>query len=215
MLAGFAVVFVIIFMPIFNQKNGLDYMDSLYNSISKASADYIPGLQEDNRNYSNNTIAATLSLNDELQAREMATLFTKAGAGAEPSGSQLTVTGNLGAILANCLEDAAHLFENNGTRLEEKYGYPGRQVLYNWWTTLKVMEKELNKQKKFAEAKFVATVKKKGVECAYNYYGIEPQKITEKLGIVIFSLLFYVVYTIWYGFGILYLFQGVGMKLEH
>ena len=30
LLACFVVIFVIIFMPVFNQQNGLDYLDSLY-----------------------------------------------------------------------------------------------------------------------------------------------------------------------------------------
>jgi hypothetical protein len=53
------------------------------------------------------------------------------------------------------------------------------------------------------------------VEPAYNYYGIEGQKISDRFGVVIFSLIFYVIYTLWYGFGIMYLFEGVGLKLEH
>jgi len=32
---------------------------------------------------------------------------------------------------------------------------------------------------------------------------------------VIFSLVFYVVYTLWYGFGIMYMFEGWGLRLEH
>jgi len=32
---------------------------------------------------------------------------------------------------------------------------------------------------------------------------------------VTFSLVFYVVYTLWYGFGIMFMFEGSGMKLEH
>ena len=151
----------------------------------------------------------------EKQAGETAQLFTRAGATAYPEGLQLNVTGDLALIIAGCLEDAGSLFHNQGNTLSAKYGYPERQVLYNWWAALKSMEKQLNKQKKFAEAKFVASVNKKGVECAYNYYGIEPQKITEKLGTVVFSLAFYVIYTIWYGFALLYLFQGAGLKLDH
>ena len=215
LLTGFAIVFVIIFMPLFDKKNGLEYMDSLYNSISKASADYIPGLLEENSNYSGSGLEVTLSFAGEEQARLTTPLFTKAGAIAEQSGAEIKVSGNLNEIIKNCLDDASALFRNDGHYLEDKYGYPPRQIIYHWWTALKIVEKQLNKQKKFADAKHVANVKKKGVECAYNYYGIEPQKISEKAGIVIFSLLFYVIYTIWYGFGILYLFQGAGLKLEH
>jgi hypothetical protein len=73
----------------------------------------------------------------------------------------------------------------------------------------------LKKQKLFKEAKVVALVIKKVVETSYNYYTIEPQKITDKMGIVIFSLVFYVCYTLWYGFAILFMFEGWGLRLEH
>ena len=71
------------------------------------------------------------------------------------------------------------------------------------------------KQKQFQEAKTVDLVVKKVVEPSYNYYGIEPQKISDRVFIVFFSLVFYVVYTLWYGFAVMYLFEGWGMKLEH
>jgi hypothetical protein len=53
------------------------------------------------------------------------------------------------------------------------------------------------------------------VETSYNYYTIVPEKMTSKLGVVILSLIFYVVYTIWYGFGFMYMFEGWGMRLGH
>jgi hypothetical protein len=61
----------------------------------------------------------------------------------------------------------------------------------------------------------VDSVKTKAVEAAYNYYKIEPQKIGDRIGMVIFSLIFYVAYTLWYGFGILFMFEGWGIRLEH
>ena len=56
---------------------------------------------------------------------------------------------------------------------------------------------------------------KKAVECSNNYYHIAPQKIGDRFGIVIFSLVFYVVYTLWYGFAIMFMFEGWGLRLEH
>ena len=55
----------------------------------------------------------------------------------------------------------------------------------------------------------------KAVEVAFNFNGIEPQNISAKVGIVIFALAFYVIYTLWFGFSIMYLFEGWGMDLEH
>jgi hypothetical protein len=42
LLIGFVVVLAVIFSPIFKGHNGLEYLDNLYNSISKGSAYYIP-----------------------------------------------------------------------------------------------------------------------------------------------------------------------------
>jgi hypothetical protein len=131
------------------------------------------------------------------------------------SGTGLKVEGDLSEILANCLEDSDSMYINDGQTISSKYGYNERQVMFNWWKALKSMDKGLTKQKQFEAAKMVSQVINKAVECSYNYYQIEPQKISDRVGIVIFSLVFYVVYTLWYGFSVMYMFEGWGMKLEH
>ena len=46
LLAFFAVVLVIFFLPVLDGKNPMTYLDSLYNSISKQSAYHIPELKQ-------------------------------------------------------------------------------------------------------------------------------------------------------------------------
>lgn len=215
MMATFVVVLIIFFSPVFNGKNGLEYLDDLYNSISKGSAYYIPKLREDVQAYAGSTVEMTLSLKSADQARQTALLFEKAGAMINVSDSKLKVSGDLGAILQSCLEDSDSMYLNDGQKLSTRYGYDERQVMYNWWTASKEMDNDLKKQKKFKAAEMVATVEKKAVETVYNYYRIEPQKISERYGVVLLSLIFYVIYTVWYGFAFMYLFEGWGMKLEH
>ncbi|MBW2647311.1 MAG: hypothetical protein JRE23_14275, partial [Deltaproteobacteria bacterium] len=118
-------------------------------------------------------------------------------------------------ILTNCLADSDLMYHNDGQTLADKYGYDEQRVLYNWWKALKLVEEDLKKQSKFEEAKIVATVGTKAVETCYNYYKIDPQKIGDRFGVVIFSLVFYVGYTMWYGFAILFMFEGWGLRLEH
>lgn len=215
LMGAFIAVLIAIFMPIFKGQNGLDYLDALYNSISKGSAYYIPKVKEETDTFIGNNVTMALKMADENQAQQTAMLFTEAGATAEISGAQLTVSGDLGNILANCLTDSDSMYNNDGTTVSNKYGYNEKQVLYNWHKALMAADKNLKKQKLFKEAKVVALVIKKVVETSYNYYKIEPQKITDKMGIVIFSLVFYVGYTLWYGFSILFMFEGWGLKLEH
>jgi len=215
LLSAFMVVLVIIFMPVFNGQNGLAYLDSLYNSISKGSAYYIPKLKGEAGEFSGRSVTLTLNLADERQAGEIQPLFEKGGASVKRSGKELKISGDLAAIMANCLADADDMFNNKGEKVAQKYGYNEKRALYNWWLALNAADRDLKKQKKFYEAKFLANVQQKAVECSYNYYRIEPQKISDKYGLVIFSLVFYVAYTLWYGFAVMNLFEGLGLRLEH
>ncbi|MEW6670950.1 MAG: hypothetical protein AB1427_04555 [Thermodesulfobacteriota bacterium] len=215
LLSTFIAVLIVIFLPVFNGQNGLSYLDSLYNSISKGSAYYIPKLKKETGEFSGRSITLTLGLADERRAQEIQPLFEKGGAGVARTGNVLNVTGDLAAIARNCLADADDMFVNNGDKITAKYGYEEKRVLYNWWLALNAADRDLKKQKKFSEAKFLGNIQQKAVECSYNYYRIEPQKISDKYGLVIFSLIFYVAYTLWYGFAIMNLFEGLGLRLEH
>jgi len=127
----------------------------------------------------------------------------------------LRVSGDLGKILENSLADADAMYRNDGKAVRGKYGYEERRVLYHWWKAMEEMDKGLKKQKKFQEGQVVSLVGKKAIESSYNYYQIEPQKIGDRWGTVLFSLVFYVVYTLWYGFSILFMFEGWGLRFGH
>jgi len=215
LLIGFFVILGIIFSPVFKGQNGLEYLDNLYNSISKGSAYYIQTVKKETEQFSGKSVKVVIEMADEARAQQTASLFMKGGALVNVSGTGLKVEGELGKILANCLEDSDSMYINDGQTISSKYGYNERQVMFNWWKALKSMDKGLTKQKEFEAAKVVSQVVNKAVECSYNYYKIEPQKISDRVGIVIFSMVFYVVYTLWYGFSVMYMFEGWGMKLEH
>ena len=215
LLIGFVVVLVIIFSPVFKGQNGLEYLDALYNSISKGSAYYIPKVKAETDTFAGKSVSTTIEMKDESQTQQTAALFMKGGALVNISGTQLKIEGDLGKILENCLADADRMYMNDGQTISSKYGYNEKQVVYNWWQALKALNKDLTKQKQFKAASAVDMVATKAVETSYNYYQIEPQKISDRALFVIFSLVFYVVYTLWYGFAIMFMFEGWGMKLEH
>jgi hypothetical protein len=213
LLIAFLVALGLIFSPIFGGKNGLDYADSLYNSISKGSAYYIPKMKKESEKFMGDSVSVNLAMIDEAQAQQTALLFSKAGAIVNTSGAQVKVSGDLGKILENCLTDADNMFANDGQKLSDKYGYDGKRVLFNWWKAFKAMEKNLNKQENFNEAMVISNVSQKTVEAAYNYYGVISEKMTQRMGLVTFSLSFYVFYTLWYGFAIMFIFEGWGLKM--
>lgn len=215
LMVAFVIVLIIFFSPVFEGKNGLDYLDNLYNSISKGSANYIPKCRNESQPFNGNLIGVTISLANKQQAEEAGLLFRAAGSEALVTDTQLKITGDLGKILDNCLNDAEAIYYNEGDKVSKKYGYEERRALYTWWKAFQEMDKDLKRQKKFKETQVIALVTSKAVETAYNYYKIEPKKIGEKLGVVTFSLVFYVIYTLWYGFAIMFLFEGWGLRLEH
>lgn len=215
MLIGFFIVLGIIFSPMFDGKNGLEYMDRLFNSIAKGSAYYIPMVRNDIQQMGESPVDLSLTMESPTQAQQAALLFQQAGARVSVSDAKLKVSGSFGKILTASLDDADAMYHNNGKRLSDKYGYNERQALYNWFRALKSAEKALQSEKKFKEAKVVTQLNQKALETAYNFYQIEAQKIMDRLWVVIFALGFYVIYTLWYGFSILFMFEGLGFKLEH
>ena len=215
LMIGFVIVLIIFFSPVFGGKNGLDYLDNLYNSISKGSAYYIPKVKKECEEFKGKSVSVALAMADKTHAQQTAKLFRASNAEAVVAGTDLKVTGDLGMILENCLADADAMYINDGEKVSGKYGYDEKRGMFNWWKAFEGMEKDLKRQKKFKEAKIVALVVKKAVEPSYNYYKIEPQKIGDRWGTVTCSLLFYVVYTLWYGFAIMFMFEGWGLKLEH
>jgi hypothetical protein len=198
MLIAFFAVLALFFTPIFGGLNGLDYLDSLYNSISKGSAYYIPKLKDEAKTFSGLNVELSVAMANPTQAQQTSRLLTKTGATVSVTDATLKASGDLGKILDGVLADADAMYKNDGKAVADKYGFGERQALYTWWQAFKAIEKDLNSQKKFKEAKAVANI-----------------SIMDRLGVVVFSLVFYVIYTLWYGFAIMFMFEGWGMQLEH
>ena len=212
--ASFVVILLLMFSPIFHGENGLRAADRMFNSIAKGSTNYFPGLLEKNKHFKDTRFEVTLKLADEEMAGKAAKLLAAAGVGSALEGAEVKASGYLGQMVQAALEDSQAVFHNQEEKIATKYGYPGKEVLYVWWSAFKSLDKELKKQKMFAAASFLADVVKKGVEVGYNFRGIEPQSASSKAGILSLSLVFYVIYTLWWGYAILFLFEGVGMQMK-
>ncbi|UCC59525.1 MAG: hypothetical protein JSW38_13835 [Dehalococcoidia bacterium] len=214
MLALFSIVLILMFSPVFDGKNGMEYTDELYNSISKGSAYYIPDVHEESAEYVGTPLVVTIKMSSEEQAEQTALLYQEAGAEVTFSGVEIDINGDLGRVLETCLNDADAMYNNNGPTIADRYGYSEKQVLYNWWKSFGTLKKSLEDKGMFDEAEILSRANERAVEPAYNYYGIEAEAIRDKAGIVIFSLVFYIAYTIWYGFALMYILEGLGLKIR-
>lgn len=211
-LGGIALVF----SPLFeNGKNALDYLDGVFNSVSKASAYFIPASVEKAKQLEGRSVSVRLEAKDALQASRLEKLLGSAGAAVAVEGKRLTVSGDLGRILRAALADADAMFGNDGASLSGRYGFEERRVLLAWHVALTEAMKDLNRQERFREAATVRDTLTRSIEPAYNYYGVTAIPMRNMIGIAFVALVGYVVYTVWYGYAILFLFEGWGLKLEH
>jgi hypothetical protein len=129
-------------------------------------------------------------------------------------GVELAVNGDLGKLVLAALADCDSMFANNERALAKRYGMPAGQAIFVWWSVLTEAERAFTRQKQFKHAAFLSTVIKKGVEVSYNFRGITPQSAATRAFWLSFALIFYVGYTLWWGMGIMFLFEGVGLEMK-
>jgi hypothetical protein len=209
----FIVTLAVMFTPLFGGKNAFEAADNFFNSIAKGSTYFIPGLMKESESYNGKTIDVTINLPDKAIAVAAVKLFKASGALAS-EGEPLRFAGDLGQISRAALQDADAMFFNRGKQVADKYGMPEKEVLFTWWTAFREMEKNLKRQKKFKEAAWLSNASKRGLEVGYNFYRIEVREVSAAVGMLFFSLVFYVAYTLWWGYAVLFLFEGTGLQMK-
>jgi hypothetical protein len=210
----FFAVLAIMFFPLFSGENAFRAADRLFNAISKGSSYAIPRLAEQSRQYRGKPVELTLALEDAATAAAAARMLVAAGGQAVATGASLELRIDLGALLSAALVDADAMFRNDGEALRRRYGAPEKRTLYIWWSVLKETYSELKAREAFAEASFVDTVRSRAIEMSYNFYGIEPAPASAHVGMLVFSLLFYVAYTLFWGYSIMFVFDGLGLEMK-
>ena len=214
LLISFTIVLVLIFSPICpGGDNGLDFSDRMFNRLSKGSSYFIPKLMDQNEAFKGKMIEVGIEMKNPEDAERAAQLFNTAGAVAEAQATELKVSGDLGKTLQAVLNDSDAMYHNEGAEITDRYGIDEKKVMESWWQALSLMDKKFKKEKMIPEANLVSDINKKAVETSYNFYGILPEKVSDKFGIMTGLLVFYVLYTMWYGFAIFYIFEGLGLTM--
>lgn len=211
----FGVVLWYMFTPSFGGENAFHASDALFNSISKGSTYYMPQVKEGARAFDGQQFEVVIFDKGGSVVPFATTVLARNGMTVSQAGSGLNVAGDLGALMTRAVADSDAMFHNKGEAVAARYDMDAKQVMYVWWQTMKEIKVALDRQKMFAPASFMdKNVIKRAIEVGYNYYGIEGQKATERWGIILFALVFYVVYTMWWGFAIFYMFEGLGLEMR-
>jgi len=214
LIMSFFIVIFLMFFPLFSGDNALRAADNLFNSISKGSIYYIQDLLKKAEGMQNTPFEARVKIKDISLSEKVEKILAGTGVEVKGHGGHLELKGSLGSLLVAALNDSDAMFKNQGKEVEGKHGLPEREVMFSWWSLLKGVEKDLKSQNMFKEASHIEEVIKKGVELSYNYYRIEGRSASSYAGILAGSLIFYVIYTLWWGLAIFYLFEGMGLKMK-
>ena len=190
-------------------KSLVRYTDEMFVSVSKGSVYFIPDLVQTADKYVGKSLDVKIKGNEKS-----AVLFKKADADIELKDGELTITGDLGDILKNVLEDADAVFKGEDKKIYDRYGYAGKEVVHQWWLSLKGIESTYKKTKKFDEIKLLETIRIKALEPAFNFFGVEATSVSQHaLGISGITV-FYVIYTVWWGYAIFFLSEGFGLLMK-
>ncbi len=225
--AFFAVSFIgvllLIFSPLFGGRNGLEFSDDSFNKLSKGSSYFIPKVAKSNEKFMGKMFGVSIKVDKpedlpgdaEKRAQNIAKVFTTAGAAVEVSGASVKIQGDLGKVLASALRDSDDMFRNDGEKIKARYGADDEKKMFRQWhNALTKITKEFQKEKKIEESKMVSEVMKKAIEPAYNFYKVEGQKVVDHAGMLSGLLVFYVLYTMWWGYSIFYMFDGLGLSMK-
>lgn len=217
LLASFFIIFFFLLRPVFTGEegrrlSGLQYADEVFNELSKGSSWFIPEIMESVKSLDNAGVDLNVALKNPELLSLAGELLRDCGASAEISADRIAFKGDLGAILQRAAEDSALLYNNDGNALSAKYGGEAPlKIARAWWQLLHPCVKALQRQGKLAEAKIVDQVLTKAIEPGNNFYGLEAAKMSEHVPLVCGLLIFYIGYTLWYGFGLYNIFIGLGM----
>ncbi|MFZ3136305.1 MAG: hypothetical protein WA126_02810 [Thermodesulfovibrionales bacterium] len=231
---SFLVVLFLMFSYIFPKtvegqpQNGLQWADEMFNQLAKGSSYFIPKVQKSNEKFMGKMFTATVNVSKpedkpgdaEKRAERAGKLFTvNPGAKVEVKGSELKIEGDLGQVMKAALDDADMMFKNEGDKIKAKYAEAMgtddvKQMFRQWNNVLPKIDKAFKKEKMIEEANIVSQVTKKAIEASYNFYGVEAVKVKDKAGLMTFLLVFYVFYTMWWGFAIFFIFDGIGLSMK-
>lgn len=229
LLLSFLVVFVIFFMPVFpaqegsgEKTNGLVFADHLFNTLSKGSSNFFdPSLKNPDSvdklaaDTQGTQLDIEVPFKDAAQMDTAAKLLAEAGLEASGTGSALKVKGELYPLLKVVLADSLSFYDNKQEDVTSRHGgQDGRAVMKAWWHLLSGMVQPMQKVGQNAQAGVVKNIVTKGIEPSYNFYGITPLRVVDNIPLVAGFLIFYVIYTMWYGFAIFELFEGIGLTMK-
>ena len=214
-LAAFSLVLGLGMAPVFDGENGLQYADRFFNRLAKDSSNHIGKARAQAVKATGVKVDIGVNPREVADPAKMVKVLTGSGieAGTADDG-RVRVRGDLGVLMGACLDDAEEGYANRIAELGAKHGMEGEEVLYCWWLVFDGLTRRFVQENQGARANTAKFMTAKVLEPVYNFRGIEAAPIRGNVLPASCLLVFYVLYTLWYGFSIMSVFEGVGVSLK-
>jgi hypothetical protein len=196
-----------------NHRSGLERVDQLFNQMAKNSTYFIPDALKLAQKFEGTTVDFGVhSRWPGEDARMAQVLQTNRFSAMQLGDGRVRIKGDLGLMGKSASLDAELLFKDRDSDLRAKYGGNEKEAIYYWWVAFDGLTRRFIQENRSREADFTRFMTTRILEPAYNFAGIETKSIGENVGKVAFFLSFYLLYTLLYGFSILFLFEGLGIQ---
>ncbi len=215
-LAGLAVFTLLLVAGVLPRRDGtalLAQADRFFNQLAKGSIDYLPEARQMTESLGNPAIDLGVRPRDLVDAEELRRVVASSGCQATTTADGRTrVVGTMNQLAQAALDDAERMAANDFAGLEQRHQMPAVDVIYCWWTVFDGLTRRYVQENEPREANFTKFVAAKVLEPAFNFRGVEARSIRGEVGPLAGLLGFYLLYTVWYGFAILLVFEGLGIS---
>jgi hypothetical protein len=197
-----------------DHRSGLERVDQLFNQLAKNSTYFIPEAVNLAPKFEGKTVDFGITSRWPGDDARMAQIIqTNLFSAVLLGDGRVRIKGDLGKMGLAASMDAGLLFKGQESDLRVKYGVNGKEAVYYWWMAFDGLTRRLIQENRSSEADFTRFMATRVLEPAYNFAGIETRSIGENIWTVAFFLAFYLLYTLLYGFSILFLFEGLGIHV--
>jgi hypothetical protein len=209
---SFTVLLVVGLLPLEGGRNLLGRADSFFNQIAKHSADYLGAARERAGNCGLAEVDFAIAPREAVRDEQMRRVISSCGASAAPTADGRTrIRGSLRRLSEAALADAELMYANKAGELEARHAMPATEAIYCWWCVFDGLARRYVQENRPDEADFAKFVSAKTLEPAYNFRGIETRTTKASLLPLLGLMVFYVVYTLWYGMSIMLVCEGFGI----
>jgi uncharacterized membrane protein YfcA len=216
-LAGLVVFTVLLAWGAAGKRDGMSVLastDDFFNQLAKDSAYFIPEARKKAVRFAGESVDIAISPREHVSEDKARSVISDcACALTRTDDGRLRIRCAMGKLCETALADAELAFRNNDQAFLTDHRLRAHEAVYCWWIIFDGLSRRYVQENRPELAEFTKLMATKVLEPAYNYRGIEARNVRENAAPLAGYLAFYILYTLWYGFSILFVIEGFGISM--